>query len=195
MTVQKHQKTGSVRDAPKSGRPRVTSYRENRAIKILSLRNRFETSPQIQKQCDLVEKFSLSAIKNRLKEFKLCCCIARRKPMISVKNRKRRMNYVRCHENYDASYWRRVLFSDEKKFNRLGSDGSQYVRRRKDDEFNLKCTVSMLQGGGGSVMVWGVISVRLDGRINSPEYCKILIEEMTKKLQAVISQKGYATKY
>ena len=49
-TMQKHQINGSVRDAPKSGRPRVTSYREDRAIKIRSLRNRFEISPQIQKQ-------------------------------------------------------------------------------------------------------------------------------------------------
>ena len=44
-TVKKHQNTGSVRDAPKSGRPRVTSYREDNAIKIRSLRNRFETAP------------------------------------------------------------------------------------------------------------------------------------------------------
>jgi transposase len=103
--------------------------------------------------------------------------------MISVKNRKRRMDFVRCHEDHDASYWRRVLFSDESKFNRLGSDGRQYVRRRKDEEFHPRCTVSTLQGGGGSVMVWGVISahgpgplVRLDGRINSTKYIDMLDE-------------------
>ena len=181
MTVQKHKKSSSVRDAPKSCRPRVSSYREDSAIKIRSLRNRFETSPQIQKHCDLVEKCSLSTITNMLKGFKLCGCVARRKPMIYVKNRKRSMNFVRCHENYDASCWRRVLFSDESKFNRLGSDGRQYVRRRKNEEFNPRCTVSTLQGGGGSVMVWGAISahgpgllVRLDGRINSIKYIDML---------------------
>ena len=97
ITVQKHQKTGTVRDAPKSGRPRVTSYREARAIKIRSLGNRFETSPQIQKQCNLVEKRSLTTINNRLKECKLQGCIARRKPMIFVKNRKRCIYFVRFH--------------------------------------------------------------------------------------------------
>ena len=76
-----------------------------------------------------------------------------------------------------------MLFSDESKFNRLGSDGRQYVRRRKDEEFNPRCTVSMLQGGGGSVMVWGVISangpgpiVHLQGQINSIKYINMLNE-------------------
>ena len=63
MTVKKHQNTGRVRDAFKSGHPRVTSYRENNAIKICSLRNRFEMTPQIQQQCNLVKKCSLSTVK------------------------------------------------------------------------------------------------------------------------------------
>ena len=71
MTVKKHQNTGSVRDAPKSGCPRVTCYREDNAIKIRSLRNSFEMAPQIQQQCNLVKKCSLSTVKNRLKEFNL----------------------------------------------------------------------------------------------------------------------------
>ena len=66
ITLQKHQKTGTVRDDSKSGRDRVISYREYRAIKIRSLRKRLETSSQIQKLCDLVENCSLSTIKNRL---------------------------------------------------------------------------------------------------------------------------------
>ena len=96
-------------------------------------------------------------------------------------NRKLRIDFVRFHKDHDASYWRRMLFSDESKFNRLGSDGRQYVRRRKDKEFNPRCTVSTLQGGGGSVLVWGVISahgpvplVRLDGRINSTKCIDML---------------------
>ena len=183
LTVKKHRTTGSVHDTPKCGRPRVTSHREDRAIKIRSLRNRFETAPELHKECGLVGKCSVSTVKNRLKEFKLGGCIARRKPMISVKNRKCRMNFAKSHEEDNASFWGRVLFSDECKFNRLGSDGRQYVRRKIGEEFKHRCTVSTLQGGGGSVMVWGVISVygpgplvRMNGRINSGIYVKMLEE-------------------
>ena len=76
-----------------------------------------------------------------------------------------------------------MLFSDKSKFNRLGSDGRQYVHQRKDEEFNPRCTVSMLQGGGGSVMVWGVISangpgpiVHLQGQINLTKYINMLTD-------------------
>ena len=62
-TVKKHQNTGSVHDAPKSGHPSVTSYREDNAIKICGLRHRFETTPQIQQQCNLVKKCSLSTLR------------------------------------------------------------------------------------------------------------------------------------
>lgn len=181
LTLQKYKKTGSVHDSPKCGRPRVTSPMEDRYIKVRSLRNRFETAPVLRKECSLVGKCSISTVKNRLKEFKLRGCIARRKPMVSLKNRKRRMDFAKTHEDKDASFWNKVLFSDECKFNRLGSDGKQYVRRKNGEEFKPMCTVSTLQGGGGSVMVWGIISVhgpgplaRLNGKINSGKYIKML---------------------
>ena len=66
MTVKKHQTTCSVPDALKSGRPRVTSYREDNAIKICGLRNRFEMTLQIQQQCNLVKKCSLSTVKEQI---------------------------------------------------------------------------------------------------------------------------------
>ena len=88
-TLQKFFATGSVNDAPKSGRPRVTTHREDRAIKIRGLRNSFETANDVRKYCNPDQKCSLSTVKNRSKEFKLRGCIARRKPMVSARNRKR----------------------------------------------------------------------------------------------------------
>ena len=53
-----------------------------------------------------------------------------------------------------SSFWSQVLFSNESKFSRLGSDGKQY----EDEEFNSRCTIPALQGSGGSVMVRDFIS-------------------------------------
>ena len=70
------------------------------------------------------------------------------------------------------------MFSDESKFNMVPSDDKQYVKRYKGEKFKPRRTVWALQGGGGRVMVWVVISVygpgplvRLQGRVNS---CKSL---------------------
>ncbi|ETL85047.1 hypothetical protein L917_15290 [Phytophthora nicotianae] len=50
-----------------------------------------------------------------------------------------------------TTIWRRVIFSDEKKFNLDGPDGYQYYWHdvRKDQEI-----FSKRASGGGSVMVW-----------------------------------------
>ncbi|RCN29171.1 hypothetical protein ANCCAN_25075 [Ancylostoma caninum] len=48
--------------------------------------------------------------------------------------------------------WSKVLFSDEPKFKKLGSDGPRYVRRRPCGEFDPKCISSTVKGGAGSVM-------------------------------------------
>ena len=139
-------------------------------------------APQIQQQCNLVKKCSLSTVKNRLKEFNLQGSISRHKPMISVKNRKRSLNFVRCNKDHDISYWSKVLFWNESKFNQLGSDGRQYVRRRKDEEFNPRCSFTAARWWRFSYGV-GVISangpgpiVCLQGQINSTKYINMLTE-------------------
>ena len=70
------------------------------------------------------------------------------------------------------------MFSAENKFNRLRSDGKQYVKRYNGEKFKPRRTGSTLQDDGGRVMVWGVISVygpgplvSLQDRVNS---CKSL---------------------
>lgn len=51
-----------------------------------------------------------------------------------------------------------MLFTEESKFNRFGSDGKSYVRRRIGEEFNEKCVKPTVKGKGGSVMVWAGMS-------------------------------------
>ena len=65
-----------------------------------------------------------------------------------------------------------LYFSDESKFLLIGSDGKTYVRRKVDEELSPKCLKASVKLGGGSVMVWGMISgdgvgslVRLQGKV------------------------------
>ena len=68
-------------------------------------------------------------------------------------------------------------FSDESKFLLIGSDGKTYVRREVGEELSPKCLKACVKFGGGSVMVWGMISgdgmgplVRLQGKVNAGVY-------------------------
>ena len=46
------------------------------------------------------------------------------------------------------------MFTEESKFNFLGSDGREFVWRKPNTEFNHQNTKASAEHGGGSVMVW-----------------------------------------
>ncbi|EYC34438.1 hypothetical protein Y032_0001g414 [Ancylostoma ceylanicum] len=121
------------------------------------------TAVEIQRELSLCTDLCLSVrtIRRRLTEFGHNGRLARKKPFVSRKNRQARMRFAREHLHWTSEDWSKVLFSDESKFNRLGSDGPRYVRRRPSEEFDPKCIRGTVKGGGGSVMVWG--AMRRDG--------------------------------
>uniref|UniRef100_A0A1I7XJL2 HTH_Tnp_Tc3_1 domain-containing protein n=1 Tax=Heterorhabditis bacteriophora TaxID=37862 RepID=A0A1I7XJL2_HETBA len=66
---------------------------------------------------------------------------------IAKKNRRARVALAREHLTWSTADCSKV-------FNRFGSDGKKYVRRRPGEEFMPKCTIPSIKHGGGSVMVW-----------------------------------------
>ena len=59
------------------------------------------------------------------------------------------------YENKDMDFWKRILWSDESKFNLFGTDGKVMVWREPREEFQPACTVPTVEHGGGNVKVWG----------------------------------------
>uniref|UniRef100_A0A915DLX4 Transposase n=1 Tax=Ditylenchus dipsaci TaxID=166011 RepID=A0A915DLX4_9BILA len=51
----------------------------------------------------------------------------------------------------------------------IGSDSKSYARRRPGEEFNPKCTKPTVKGGGGSIIVWGAMSINWAGPIHRIE--------------------------
>ena len=47
----------------------------------------------------------------------------KKKPFLSKKHRKARMDFALTHQHWTVEDWKKVVWSDETKINRLGSDG------------------------------------------------------------------------
>jgi hypothetical protein len=108
-----------------------------------------------------------------------------KKPLISVKNRKRRIAFAKEHLNWTTEQWKNVLWSDESKFNLFSSDGIRYVRRPINSRYQPKYTVPTVKHGGGSIMVWGAFSGngmgpihRINGIMDRFVYKEILSSQM-----------------
>lgn len=75
----------------------------------------------------------------------------KRKPMLSPSNIEGRKKFALDHIHWTKK-WRKIIFSDEKKFNLDGPDGFAYYWHDLRTEEKI---FSKRQSGGGSVMVWG----------------------------------------
>ena len=93
--------------------------------------NPFVGAPKKKEQIaqNLKLDLSVSTVKSPLRENKLFGRIARKKPLVSKRNLVSRLKFAKQHVHKDLSFWQNVLWTDDSKLNRFGSDGKQYVRR------------------------------------------------------------------
>lgn len=174
---------GTKNNVVRKRKPRKTNARTDRLIHRISKADRHKTAvdvhAEVSRQID--QKVSVRTIRRRLNEFGLMGRIGRKKPYISEKNRRARIAFAREHINWTSEQWSKVIFTDESKFNRFGSDGRSYVRRRIGEEFDWRCTKPTVKGGGGSVLIWGSMSIngtgpsyRIEGIMDRFVYLRIL---------------------
>ncbi len=81
-----------------------------------------------------------------------------RVPLLSAKNRKRRLQFAQAHQNWTIEDWKNVVWSDEFLFLLRHSDGRVRIWHKEHERMDPSCLVSTVQTGGGGVMVWGIIS-------------------------------------
>jgi transposase len=108
-----------LEDRPRSGRPKKTSPREDRSIKFQSLKNRKLTAKAmaLKRLPNLTKnRLSISTVKNRLQAAGLNGRVARKKPLLSAKNKKARFQWAKEHSDWQEEDWKRVIFSDETPF-------------------------------------------------------------------------------
>ncbi len=89
----------------------------------------------------------------------------RRKPLLKMMHKKARKQFAEDKQTKDTEYWNHVLWSDETKINLFGSDGVKRVWRQPGEDYKDKCVLPPVKHGGGSVMVWGCMSVACTGEL------------------------------
>ncbi len=81
-----------------------------------------------------------------------------RVPLLSAKNRTRRIQFTQTHQNWTIEDWKNVAWSDESRFRLQHSDGRVRIWRKEHESMDPSCLVSAVQAGAGGVMVWGIFS-------------------------------------
>lgn len=162
---QRLQTTGSVADRPRSGRPRETTLRQDRAIRLAHLRNRFLTAAETASTTPgrHNNRIHPGTVRNRLRAAGIRARRPYVGPPLTQRRRQVRLNWLRQHRPnlFPLQRWRRVLFTDESRFKLFRADGNKRVYRRQGERFVDACVIENDRFGGGSVMVWGGIAYGL----------------------------------
>jgi DDE superfamily endonuclease len=108
--------------------------------------------------------------------------VKRKHPLLKAQHRKDCLKFACYHANWTVEDWKRVLWSDETKINRIGSDGRVYVWKRKGEPLSDRTTLPTVKhGGGNNLMVWGCfgwngvgVLTEVQGIMDKHQYVEIL---------------------
>ena len=97
-------------------------------------------------------------VRNVLKEAGFRSATKKKVLMLKGSHHQQHLKFAQYHGNWIVEDWR-VLWTDETKINRIGSDGKVYIWKQKGEPVSDRTTTPTVKhGGGNNLMIWGCMS-------------------------------------
>ena len=164
------------------GRPSKLSSTNKRAIVQQILTGKAKNAVQATHFINSIvnDPVSSQTVRNTLKEASLKAVVKKKKPLLSTGYKKKRLAFALKYQHWTVEDWKRVIWSDETKINRIWSDGQEYVWKKKREGLIARGVKGTVKFGGGSLMVWGYIGwngvgilSEVEGRMDAEQYMAI----------------------
>ena len=133
--IDKYKKTSNVEPLPRSGRPRVSTEREDRQLIQMS---RTDPTLSLNQMVGFWNVGSRQTISNRLLDHGLESKKMQEKPLLSKKTQMTRLKWCKERENWSFAKWSSVTFSDESNFTLLNRKTTPFVRRFKHEKYQSR---------------------------------------------------------
>jgi transposase len=195
-TLKRFKKTKSHHNLARSGRPRATTAKiDDKIVNFIEESDEPNAEKLAKRLSELnIAKISPSTVKRRLNDDGLKGRAPLKKSLLTAKHIKARLEFGLKHQSWTVEDWKRVLFSDETKLNKRGSDGKTWTWRRTGELLkpkHVKQTVKHDQ----SVMAWGCFSSTGVGDIhiiqdimNAGVYIRILSSHMLPSARRLFNE-------
>lgn len=182
--------TGSVADRAGRGRNRATTDRDDHRIVREIKKNPCVTVRAIQENLHL--NISHKTIRRRLREANLHSRFAKKRPFISKRNKIKRLEFAKKYVEMPIDFWKKVLWSDESKFELFNRKRRLRVWRKPGEEYQERHLQQTVKHGGGSIMIWDCFAwsgvgnlIKINGILMADTYIDILCENLETSLLRV----------
>ena len=181
-------------DLPASpgGRPTKLSPQNKRFCIRAITSGHIQTGVAVTKklESELGVKVCDRTVRNALHEAGLGAMEKEKRPKLSAKNIRARLQFAKLHQYWTISDWERVIFSDETKINRFCSDGRQWCWIRDGESRQDRHVKQTVKHGGGNVKIWGCMTAqgpgfmcKIEGFMNQHLYKQILEDELKQTIK------------
>lgn len=146
---------------------KISSLQERRVIRDIRNGN-VENAVQISRKLAQEDNLHVSAetVRRTLRSAGLKGRAKVKKPLLTKKHMKKRLDFAQKYRSWTTRDWERVVWSDESKINRFGSDGREWTWRASGESLKPRHVKPTLKFGGGSIMVWGCMAAKGAGLIH-----------------------------
>jgi len=163
--IRKQKETQSLVDKPKIDRRKIFTDAENRKLKLLVKRNPTISVRNLQKEMSKIVPVSVATIGRKLKNLGMKSYVIRKKPYLTEKNRKLRLEFAQKYRDKPVEFWRNVLWTDETAISLNGTYGKKYFKSEKELRKKREITQPTQHSGGGKIIIWGCVSFNGKGTI------------------------------
>ena len=181
-------------DCPKSkgGRPRKLCPTAVRHAQCIIGTGEADTAVDVSKilRETVEEDFSTQTVRRALKRDGMKAVVKKKGPLLTKRHMHERLDFALAHKDDTVEDHMHVIWSDETKVNRIGSDGRKWVWKKEKENLNPRLVQPTVKHGGGSVMVWGCFgwdgvgtACRIHGKMDADLYTSILEDELQLSLQ------------
>lgn len=176
----------------KAGAPsKLTDYDKRKIVRLITS-DQCDTAAKVNKelQKDGTINVCTRTIQNALRSSGLRAAPKVKKPLLSKRHIKARLDFAKRHQHWTIDDWNRVIWSDETKINRLGSDGRKWCWKKAGEGLKPRHVNKTVKHGGGNIKAWGCMTAhgvgyltRIDNGLDADLYCRILEEELVQSIE------------
>lgn len=183
--VSKQKKYYSVRNKSGRGRKRVTTEKEDSKIRRFFKINPSSSVKNVVKNVNHGRQIKVSerTVRRRMKNKGLKAYVVRKKPHITPKNQRLRLEFAKEHVNKPPAFWKNILWTDETAISLDGTYGRKFYYSDTKGTNTQPVTMPTRHSKGGKILVWGCTSyngigpiVRCPEKMNQSHYLEILNE-------------------